>query len=193
MDKRIVVAVLLAAVATSHAAFAQLKAGAIEVAEAETMVRLVSIDPAARMAVVQDKTGATFSILLPAEAQNLDRVKAGDLFRLRYIESVAVELHKGGTTSASGVQTVEVAPKGATPGGRIVRAQQLTATVHAIDRDARTLALIGPRDGTVMPMKVAPEVRAFDEVAVGDTITISYTEALAIERVRDSAADQNAR
>jgi hypothetical protein len=35
-------------------------------------------------------------------------------------------------------------------------------------------------------------VRSFDEVAVGDTVTVIYREALAIEMVRAAAAGEKA-
>ena len=193
MDKRIVAAILVSVIAASHAAWAQPKAAAVEVGEAEAVVKLVSIDRKTRSAVVQGPTGATFTIHVPAEAQNIDRVKPGDLFRMRYVESIALGLYKGGVASASQVQTVELAPKGGTPGGKIVRALQLTATVRAIDRGARTMTLVGPKDNAATTLRVVPEVRAFDEVAVGDTITVSYTEALAIEMVRDAPGGQKPR
>jgi hypothetical protein len=193
MNKRIITALAASTLIFAHIACAQLKAGALEVGEAEAVVKLVSIDRMGRSAVVQGPTGASFTILLPAEAQNLDQVKAGDLFRMRYIESIALELHKGGTASAAQVQTVEAAPKGATPGGKVVKARQLTATVRAIDRGARTITLVGPSEGAAVPLKVGAEVRAFDEIAIGDTITVSYTQALAIEMVRETAAGDKAR
>jgi hypothetical protein len=193
MNKRIINVLVASTLVFAHTASAQLKAAAIGVGEAEAVVKLVSIDRTARSAVVQGPTGATFTLALPAEAQNLDQVKPGNMFRIRYVESLALELRKGGTASASEVQSVSTAPKGATPGGMVIRTRQLTAKVHAIDRGARTLTLVGPREGAVTPLKVAPDVRAFDEVAIGDTITVSYTEAAAIEMVREAGADAKAR
>jgi hypothetical protein len=193
MDKRIIAALAASTLAFAPVAAAQLKAAAIEAGEAEAMVKLVTIDRAARTAVVQGPLGGTFTIHLPEQAQNLDQVKPGDLFRLRYVESIALALHKGGTASESQEQTVKLAPKGGTPGGKMVSTRQVTATVGAIDRGARTMTLVGPRGGAATALKVGPEVRAFDEVAVGDTITVSYTEALAIEMVRERAADGKAR
>jgi hypothetical protein len=192
--KQLFTTALLASTLTfAHIAAAQPKAAAIGVGQAEAVVKVVSIDRTARTAVVQGPMGGTFTIALPAEAQNLEQVKPGDRFRLRYVESIALELNKGGTPSASQVRMVEAAPKGATPGGKAVRVRQLTAKVDAIDRGARTITLVGPREGVAGPLKVGPEVRAFDEIAIGDTITVAYTEALAIEMVREPAAAESAR
>ena len=185
MKKNVIGALALAALACVSGAAAQLRAGAVEVAEAEAVVKLVSVDPKAHTAVVQGPGGATFTINIPREAQNLDRVKPGDLFRMRYVESLAVALHKGGSPSNSFGKTVELAPKGGTPGGRIVAAQEVTAKVDALDRAARTLTL-RLEGAPALTVKVAPEIRSFDEVAVGDTISVSYIEALAMEMVREA-------
>src|SRR5262245_34100216 len=117
------------------------KAAAIAVSESEAVVELVSIDRKARTAVLRGPTGATLTMNIPPEAQNLDRVKPGDLFRMRYIEGVALALHKGGTASASETQVVKLAPKGGTPGGAVVNTKQISAVVTAVDRTARTIAV----------------------------------------------------
>lgn len=56
------------------------------------------------------------------------------------------------------------------------------ATVEAIDHTNRILALMGP-GGNFVEVEVAPTVERFDELKVGDTITATYTESLAL-RVR---------
>jgi hypothetical protein len=68
-----------------------------------------------------------------------------------------------------------------------VNTRNLTVTVQAIDRASRTLAVRGP-DQNVLGVKVAEEVRSFDEIAIGDTITITYTEALALEMLPQSSS-----
>src|SRR5262249_16888495 len=112
----------------------------------------------------------------PPEAQNLDRVKPGDRFRMRYVEAAAIALHKGGTASAMETQSVKLAPKGSTPGGAVVNTKQIKGVVIAIDKGARTLTVQGPNQG-VMTMKVADDVKSFNEIALGDTIALTYTEA----------------
>ena len=166
---------------------AQPKAAAIGVGEAEALLRVESIDRKARTVNVRTPSGATAVINVPPEAQNLDQVKVGDVFRMRYAESVAIALSKGGAASASEMQTVELAPKGGIPGGKAVNTRQITAVVTGIDRGARTLTVQGPRKNSVV-LKVAPEVKSFDETGIGDTITLMYTEALALEMVKQTKA-----
>ena len=160
------------------------KAAAITVTESEAIVELVSVDPKARTAVMRQPNGSTFTLNIPPEAQNLDRVKPGDLFKMRYVEAVALALHKGGSAAATETQVVKLAPKGGTPGGTVVNTKQISAIVTAIDRGARTIAVRGPNQGT-MTLKVADEVRSFDEIGLGDTISLTYTEAVAIRMISD--------
>ena len=160
------------------------KAAAIAVAESEAIVELVSVDRNARTAVVRQPNGSTATLKIPPEAQNLDRVKPGDLFRMRYVEAVALALHKGESASAQESQTVQLAPKGGTPGGVVVNTKQVSAVVTAVDRASRTIAVRGPNQGT-MTLKVADEVKSFDEIGLGDTISLTYTEAIALRMISD--------
>ena len=160
------------------------KAAAVAVTESEAIVELVSVDRKASTAVVRQPNGGTLTLNIPREAQNLDRVKPGDRFRMRYVEAVALSLHKGGSASASQTQTVNLAPKGGTPGGTVVTTKQVSALVTAIDRGSRTIALQGPNQGT-MTLKVGDEVKSFNEIGLGDTISATYTEAIALQMIAD--------
>ena len=182
--KALFAAALLSIAAFNASAGEAAKAAAIAVAESEAIVELVSIDRKARTAVVRQPTGGTLTLNLPQEAQNLDRVKPGDRFRMRYIEALALSLHKGGAASASETQVVNLAPKGGTPGGTVVNTKQIAGVVTAIDRATRTIAVRGPKQG-VLSLKVADDVRSFDDIALGDTIALTYTEAVAIQMITD--------
>ncbi|WP_093248589.1 hypothetical protein [Rubrimonas cliftonensis] len=57
-------------------------------------------------------------------------------------------------------------------------ALRMTATVDAIDRDARALTLRG-EDGAVFEVLASPEVRNFDQIEVGDTVAVEYMRAVA--------------
>jgi hypothetical protein len=163
------------------------KGAAVAVTESEATVELVSVDRDKRTVVVRGPTGAILTLTDPREAQNLDRVKPGDLFMMRYVEALALTLHKGGGAFASELQTVELAPKGGTPGGRVVNTKQITAVVADVDRTSRTLTVQGPQKN-VLTLRVAGDVQTFDEIAVGDTIALTYTEALVLEMMVGTGA-----
>ncbi len=75
---------------------------------------------------------------------------------------------------------VEVQASG-TPGKATAkRSAQATATITAIDKAGRTVTLKN-KAGETETLKVGPEVKRFDEFAVGDVIQVEYEQALALE------------
>jgi hypothetical protein len=187
MKKTVLLAAVFAALPFASMAAEQPKAAAVAVAEADAIVELVSVDRAAHIAVVRTPSGTLLAVNVPPEAQNLDRVKPGDRFRMRYIEALALALHKGGESSASEGQSVQLAPKGGKPGGTVVNTKRVTSVVTRVDRASRTIEVRGPETRPIS-LKVADEVRSFDDIAVGDTIGVTYTEALAVEMIAPSGA-----
>ena len=182
MKKTFVAAAFASVIASSAFAADDPKAAAVAVVEQETVVELVSLDRAKRVAVMKGPNGGTMTMQIPKEAQNLDRVQPGDKFKLRYIQGLALSLNKGGAASVNQVQQVKLAPKGGRPGGTVVDTKQLTTVVTSVDRPTRTIAIRGP-DSQPVSLKVSDDVKSFDQIAVGDTIAITYTEALAMEMV----------
>ena len=60
------------------------------------------------------------------------------------------------------------------------RTAKATATITAIDAAARTVTLKA-KSGETQTFKVGPDVKRFDEFAVGDVIKIEYEQGLALE------------
>ena len=83
-------------------------------------------------------------------------------------------------------EQVKLAPKGAKPGGMVVRAVQVSGVIDAIDFTNRYVAVRGPK-GNTQSLKAGPDV-ALDQLSVGDRIAITYTEALAIDMVAQAPA-----
>ncbi|MBV8434304.1 MAG: hypothetical protein JO029_08495 [Candidatus Eremiobacteraeota bacterium] len=63
------------------------------------------------------------------------------------------------------------------PAGQTATAQ-LTATIVAIDRDARAVTLQDAK-GNAQTIVVGPEIKRFDELKVGQTVTFRYQESVA--------------
>jgi len=162
-------------------AFAQPK-GAIETNQVEAVVTVTKVDHKARTVTIKGPQGNLRTLDVPPEAQNLDKVKPGDRFKMTYAEALVLAVTRGGKPSSSVDRQVTVAPKGGTPGGRVVRTAQVTGVVDAIDYKNRYVALRGPGQQTVA-LPVSDEVKDFDQLKVGDTVTIAYAQGLAIEMV----------
>lgn len=165
---------------------AQAQERAVVVSETEAVVTVTKVDAKARTVSFRGPKGGVATLNIPPESQNLDQVKPGQQYRMKYLEAVAVGISKGGAPSAAVGEQVKLAPKGAKPGGTIVRAMQIAGVVDAVDYTNRYIAVRGPK-GNVLPLKVADDV-PLEQLSAGDRISLAYTEALAVEMVAQAPA-----
>ena len=172
-------AIALAALAFSPLSHAQPAGTAVTGQTVEALVTVVAIDKKARTVVIRGPRGGTEELQVPQDAQNFDRIKQGDVFRMRYTEAVAVSIDKGEPDRGDKSERV-MAKKGANPGGVAVRTRYVSGRIDAIDAKTRYVALRGPKQ--TVSLKVADDVN-LDALKVGERITVSYTQALAIEMV----------
>jgi hypothetical protein len=63
----------------------------------------------------------------------------------------------------------------------------MTAKVTAVDSAKRTVTLQGPK-GKTRTIEVGDQVRNFDQIKVGDTVHVKYTQALALELKKGAAS-----
>jgi Cu/Ag efflux protein CusF len=180
---RVLVRLALSAAAALGPALACAQAStAVLLEPIEAVVTVTKVDAKARTVTVRGPSGNLHTLAVPPEAQNLDKVKPGDRFRMAYAEAAVLSISKGGEPTVKVDKSVKVAPKGALPGGQMVRTVRLTATVDAIDYKSRRVALRGPK-GNVVALAVSPEVKDLERVAAGDRVSIVYSEAIALEMV----------
>ena len=184
------IAALACSLALLPAAQAQVKDAAVVVGETEAVVTVTKVDVKTRTVSFRGPKGGVATLTVPPEAQNLDKVKPGQQYKMKYVESVAVAITKGGQPSATAGEQVKVAPKGGNPGGMVVRAIQLSGVVDAVDYTSRYIAVRGPK-GNVHSLKVADDVK-LEQLSAGDRISLSYTEALAIDMVAQAPAKKAA-
>ena len=186
--KRIAIAVAISSLVLS--AQAQVKDSAMAVQEAEAVVTVTKVDKDARTVTFRGPRGNLGTLDVPKESQNLDQVKVGQQYKMKYVEAVAVDIRKGGVPSAAAAQEVKLAPKGAKPGGLVVRTVQLAGVIDAVDYNERYIAIRGPK-GNVMPLKVGSDIN-MQELAAGDRISVTHTAALALEMVAQAPAKKKA-
>lgn len=178
MKRTAIAAVLLSLALSAHA---QVKDRAVAVQETEAVVTVTKVDRELRTVTFRGPKGGVATLAIPPQAQNLDQVKPGQQYRMKYVESVAVEIRKGGAAAATVSDQVQLAPKGAKPGGVIVKTVQIAGVVDGVDYTNRYVSVRGPK-GNVVPLKVADDV-PLDQLSAGDRISVTYTEALAVEMV----------
>lgn len=136
------------------------------------------IDLQKRMVTLRNSEGTVRTFRVGKEAVNLPQVRVGDKVMLDYIESLAVRMAKPGEVRDEVKGVIGRAKPGDKPGYVEEIETTVTATILDLDKVKETATLKGP-DGDIVVVKVQDPAN-FDKVKVGDTIVITYTEALAI-------------
>jgi len=102
------------------------------------------------------------------------------------------------TAVAAMVMVVALAMPGMTeekkqdrPGGVMIEAKSITATVVSIDYKTREFTLKGPKGGTETFI-AGDEVKNFAQVKKGDQVTFDYTEGVAIDVQKSTEAPKMA-
>ena len=173
-------AAALALALAAPAGAQQLKDGAIAVNEIEAVVTVVRVDPKERTVTIRGPEGGVHKLNVPPEAQNFDKVKQGDRYRMKYMQAIAVGIRQGGAPANIETRDVKVAPKGGPSGGMVVKTQQRAVVIDAIDYHNRSVAVRGPAGSTAM--KVADDV-SLDGLSAGDRVAVTFIEAIAVEMV----------
>ena len=133
-----------------------------------------------RHVTLEDTDGKRFTIVAGHELRNLAQVKKGDVLRVTYRESIAYQVNKPGQAMPGAAASTDVsrAPLGAKPAGSMTNTVSVRATIAAIDKAKSEVSLRDPQ-GNVTVVK-AKDPGKLDQVAVGDVVDITYTEALAV-------------
>jgi hypothetical protein len=174
----LVTLVPLAGVADDAAAIGPKGEGVV--AKVEGQATVTQIDHATRAVTLRRADGQETSFVAGADVRNLEQVKVGDIVSVEYAEALVYEVHKGGTAAAPSVAVAEGRSEpGKMPGGAVAQQRSVTVLVTAIDPAAPSITFQGA-SGESRTIKVQRPERLKD-VSVGDTVTLTYTEALAIK------------
>lgn len=140
-----------------------------------------AIDHETRAVTLRGPDGASSTIQVDEAVTNLAQVRKGDVVKVEYYESLAFQLRQPGEAKvgeAAMVEGAETAPPGQRPAGVGARAVTVVTMVEAIDKAKGTLTLKGP-EGKSETIK-AQNPANLDKVKVGDTLEVTYTQAVAI-------------
>lgn len=179
-------ACLAAALCLSTAALAQTEArpaagpeGEAVVSSTEVTATVVSVDQKTREVTLRKEDGTEYSFVAGDAVKNLAQVAKGDVVVATYTEAIAYEVKKGGQTV--GAQTTvgaKAAEQGEKPAAAVGQKTTVTVTITAIDLKVPSVTFKGPQ-GNTRTIKVRyPE--KLQGVNVGDTVELTYAEALAI-------------
>jgi hypothetical protein len=175
--------VILAGLLAASAASAQTREAAVIVDAVEAVVTIVDVDREARVVLVRGPRGNEFLFDVPPESQNLDEVRPGSRFKVRYLHSVAVSIARGGNATGSASRSVQMAPKGDVPGGVITTTRQVSGTVETLDVDSRLMSVRGP-EGRTLIFTVDETVQGLEQVQPGDVISVEYAESVAMRMIQ---------
>jgi hypothetical protein len=172
-------ALCLAAVAQAQAPAAAPKGEAM-MSSVEVTATVLKVDQATREVTLKGDDGKEYSFVAGDEVKNLAQVKAGDVVTVTYAEALVYEVKKGGAAVAPSTAVAGAAARpGEKPAGVIARETTVTVLIVAIDASVPSVTFQGPK-GNQRTLKVLhPE--KLQGVSVGDTVQVTYTEALAIK------------
>jgi Cu/Ag efflux protein CusF len=153
---------------------------AVIAAETLTLTAKVdSVDHAKRVVTLREPDGRVVRAKVDPAVRNFDQVKAGDTVVMRYRESVALEIVRGGGPAGATVEAVGArAAPGQKPAGVVAERVRLVAKVRAIDAAKRRVTLEEPTGRIhVLPVQNAASLQG---LKVGDDVEVVITEVLAM-------------
>ena len=150
--------------------------------------KIEAVDQANRTVTVKGPMGRVVTLKVDPKVKNFAQVKVGDEIVLKYAEAISVKLDKGSAGRSETVTTTApmVAPAGAKPAGAVAQQTVIVANVQSVDAKRQEVLLQGP-NGNYVEVKVK-DPNVFKNVKVGDSVQVTYTEALVIDVVTPAAA-----
>ena len=139
---------------------------------------VTKIDQKTRAVTVKTDDGKEHSFVAGDAVKNLAQVKQGDVITATYTEALVYEVNKGGKAGAQTTVAAGTAAPGMKPAGAIAQETTVTVTITAIDPTVPSVTFKGPAGNTRTIKVRRPE--KLQGVNVGDTVDITYAEALAI-------------
>ncbi len=146
----------------------------------EVTATIDAIDHSARLVTLMDEEGETETIYCGPEVKRFDELKVGDTVTFRYSESIAYAIRKPGEPSSLPSETGPAITRsqGARPGATVAQQETATVTVKAVDATVPSITVLTD-DGRTVSFRVQDK-KNLKDVKVGDTVEITYTEAVAI-------------
>ena len=140
--------------------------------------KVEAVDLKTRMVTLRSAEGKGFTVHAGDEVVNLPQVKAGDEVVVVYVNALSVRMAESGEFWDESVKEIAQAVPGSKPGAVEVNERMVTATIEDIDKSLGTASL-RLADGNLNVVKVKDPAN-LDKVKVGDTIVITYSEAVGI-------------
>ena len=173
---RITAAVVCGTMVLGVASRAQAQVKVIPGEKITVTATVEAVEQSTRTMIIRTKEGELRTVQLGAGAA-VASIHPGDAVSATYYENIIIRKKPAGEPD---VDTLEAATQRGTAkaGGTIGLQQSITATITAVDMNAPSISLSGPR-GWSYSSKVQDK-KALEQVKVGDKVDITWTEAILI-------------
>jgi hypothetical protein len=184
---RHVAACIVAAAALAAPAFAQ--QGAVVAGKAPGMAgvaqtvnvkaKIAKIDAKTREITLKGPEGREVTVEAGPEVKNFAQLKVGDTVNVEYLQSLVVELKKGGGKPVERTEerAATSAKPGESPGAVGGRRITVVGDVIGVDTAAKTVTVKGPKRTVDLHVEDPEQLKM---VAKGDQVQATYTEAAAV-------------
>ena len=140
-----------------------------------------SIDYPTRTVTLKGDSGNSVTFAVDERVKNLNKVNVGDRVKIKYHESVAIEVRdpkEAGGDAATAGAGASVGEWAEAPDGTFGRQSTLTAVVERVDKKKGTADVRGPA-GNVRKVW-ARDPKNLENVKAGDHVVITHREAMAV-------------
>jgi len=152
------------------------------------IARVEAINLTTREVTLKESSGRTDTFTVDKRVARLDEVKVGDQVIAEYYVSFVAELRA--PTAEEKLNPLMVltqtqkAPAGTQPAAGALRMTKAVVTVEALDRLTRSITVSGKAGIVTVGVD---DVAALSKLHLGDTIVVTYTEALAVSLEKRTA------
>ncbi|MNK84881.1 hypothetical protein D3C87_1047420 [compost metagenome] len=145
----------------------------------EVEAEVVDVNKKTRDIKFKTKDGETTSVKAGNEVENFAQIKKGDKLKVRYLESLTLELKKGGGNPVVVSETSDLIRSfpGEKPGGMAIEQVTAMGTITKLDKKTQEVTVKGPKKTVVIHVQ---KKDVFDTLKKGDQIEATYVEALAV-------------
>jgi len=146
---------------------------------AEVEAQVVSVNKKSREIKLKTDDGDTTSITAGKEVENFNNIKKGDWLKVRYYESLTLELkkHGGDPIVVSDTSDLVRAAPGAKPGAMTIDKVTARGTILKVDKKKQLVTVKGPQRTFDLHVQ---KKDVFDKLKKGDQIEATYVEAVAV-------------
>ena len=144
--------------------------------------KITKIDARTREVTLKGPRGHEVTIEAGPEVKNFAKLKVGDTVDVQYVESLVLELKKGGGKPVERTEekAMTSAKPGEPPGAAGGRRVTVVGDVVAVDTAAKIVTVKGPKRTVDLHVEDPEQLKL---IARGDQVQATYTEAAAISVV----------